>query len=201
MAVKYITRRIEDKKWCVKNAKAEKATRVFKTQKEAIDYAKTLKSTTSIMIQGRDGKFRKASAWNTIKKAPVATTKSTTSTKKTTKPNKELITKKTNSAPIKEELSKEITIEELKKQNAVLDKQIAEEKAIKNEENEKELDKNKSEEDKINKDKKSKVKNEKTIGKKIAMFLGVVFLLAVITISILLVLDWQEKITFINWIK
>lgn len=45
--------------WAVKNAHAERVTKTFATQKEAIDYARKLKETTSVMIQGRDGKFRK----------------------------------------------------------------------------------------------------------------------------------------------
>ncbi|WP_211246863.1 DUF2188 domain-containing protein [Mesomycoplasma molare] len=55
--IKYVVNHNEG--WAVKNANAERATKIFKTQKEAIDYAKKLKETTSVMIQGKDGKFRK----------------------------------------------------------------------------------------------------------------------------------------------
>ncbi|AAT27645.1 DUF2188 domain-containing protein [[Mycoplasma] mobile] len=55
--IKYVVN--HDGKWAVKNANAEKVTKVCDTQKEAIDYAKSLDNTSAIMIQGRDGKFRK----------------------------------------------------------------------------------------------------------------------------------------------
>ncbi|WP_330463593.1 DUF2188 domain-containing protein [Metamycoplasma gateae] len=46
--------------WAVKNPKGQRALRVFKTQKEAMDYAKSLKDTTSINVQSKTGAFRKA---------------------------------------------------------------------------------------------------------------------------------------------
>ncbi|MGZ9413251.1 DUF2188 domain-containing protein [Mycoplasma sp. 480] len=55
--IKYVVNHNGD--WAVKNANAERATKIFKTQKEAIEYAKQLKETTAVMIQGKDGKFRK----------------------------------------------------------------------------------------------------------------------------------------------
>lgn len=46
--------------WQVKSAKSKKAYRVTKTQKEAIEIAKTVAKNkkTSTVIQGRKGKFR-----------------------------------------------------------------------------------------------------------------------------------------------
>ncbi|AZZ65511.1 DUF2188 domain-containing protein [Metamycoplasma phocicerebrale] len=46
--------------WAVKNPKGKKALRVFKTQKEAIDYARSLKDTTGTNVQSKTGAFRKA---------------------------------------------------------------------------------------------------------------------------------------------
>ncbi|ENY68674.1 Hypothetical protein MAU_4690 [Metamycoplasma auris 15026] len=45
--------------WAVKNPKGKKAIRTFKTQKEAMQYAKSLKDTTSINVQSKVGTFRK----------------------------------------------------------------------------------------------------------------------------------------------
>ncbi|WP_275092200.1 DUF2188 domain-containing protein [Metamycoplasma hominis] len=45
--------------WAVKNPKGKRALRVFKTQKEAVQYAKTLQDTSSVNVQSKAGKFRK----------------------------------------------------------------------------------------------------------------------------------------------
>ena len=47
--------------WQIKAAGGEKAIKLFKTQKEAIDYSKTLadNQNASIMIHKEDGSFRK----------------------------------------------------------------------------------------------------------------------------------------------
>ncbi|WP_369086056.1 DUF2188 domain-containing protein [Metamycoplasma spumans] len=45
--------------WAVKNPKGKKALRVFKTQKEAVEYARSLKDTTSVNVQSTKGTFRK----------------------------------------------------------------------------------------------------------------------------------------------
>lgn len=55
--IKYIVN--HEGKWAVKNANAERITKICETQKEAIEYAKSLDNTSTIMIQGRNGKFRK----------------------------------------------------------------------------------------------------------------------------------------------
>ncbi|MBN3535058.1 DUF2188 domain-containing protein [Mycoplasma procyoni] len=55
--IKYVVN--HNGEWAVKNANADKVTKTFKTQKEAIDYARSLKNTTSVMIQNKEGKFRK----------------------------------------------------------------------------------------------------------------------------------------------
>ncbi|MFA6738838.1 MAG: DUF2188 domain-containing protein [Bacilli bacterium] len=51
----------EDGKWQVKRGAAEKALKLFETQKEAIDYAKSVADNqeTSIVIHKKDGKIRK----------------------------------------------------------------------------------------------------------------------------------------------
>ena len=52
----------EDGRWQVKNVKAEKALKIFKTQKEAIDYAKGVAKNQegSIRVHSKAGKLRKA---------------------------------------------------------------------------------------------------------------------------------------------
>jgi hypothetical protein len=52
----------KDGKWQVKGTGNEKATRVFDTQKEAIDYSKTLSddSSNGTIVHSKKGKFRKA---------------------------------------------------------------------------------------------------------------------------------------------
>ncbi|MDE6356365.1 MAG: DUF2188 domain-containing protein [Clostridia bacterium] len=59
--VYHISKRKEDGKWQIKAAGGEKAIKLFKTQKEAIDYCKTLADNqdASIMIHKEDGSFRK----------------------------------------------------------------------------------------------------------------------------------------------
>ncbi len=62
MAGKYhISKRAEDGKWQVKKEKAEKALKLFDTQKEAIDYAKQVAGNqeSSIVIHKEDGSIRK----------------------------------------------------------------------------------------------------------------------------------------------
>lgn len=44
--------------WAVKKPNAERASGVFTTQQEAIEYAKELAGKGTIHIQGRDGKYR-----------------------------------------------------------------------------------------------------------------------------------------------
>ena len=57
----HISRRADINKWQVKAAKGEKATKLFDTQKEAIEYAKTLAGNqdASIRVHSRAGKIRK----------------------------------------------------------------------------------------------------------------------------------------------
>ncbi|MDE5729085.1 MAG: DUF2188 domain-containing protein, partial [Clostridia bacterium] len=59
--VYHISKRKEDGKWQIKAAGGEKAIKLFRTQKEAIDYCKTLADNqdASIMIHKEDGSFRK----------------------------------------------------------------------------------------------------------------------------------------------
>lgn len=59
--VYHISKRKEDGMWQIKAAGGEKAIKLFKTQKEAIDYCKTLADNqdASIMIHKEDGSFRK----------------------------------------------------------------------------------------------------------------------------------------------
>ena len=61
MTKKYHISLREDEKWQVKCEGAEKALKLFDTQKEAIDYAKTVAGTQegSIVIHKVDGKIRK----------------------------------------------------------------------------------------------------------------------------------------------
>ncbi len=56
-----ISQRKEDDMWQVKLAKGARALKLFKTQKEAIEYAKTLAENQdgSITIHKKDGKIRK----------------------------------------------------------------------------------------------------------------------------------------------
>lgn len=57
----HIAQRQEDGLWQVKAEGAEKALKLFKTQQEAIDYAKKVADNQegSIMIHKKDGSFRK----------------------------------------------------------------------------------------------------------------------------------------------
>ncbi len=194
MAVKYITRRAEDKKWCVKNAKAAKVTRTFNTQKEAIEYAQKLKSTTSIMVQSREGKFRKISKWDGIKVSQIKSTTKKSIAKSTTK--KAIVKKSQNNI-------QEKVIKELKSQNEALDKQLLAKTAH---EAVKVVDLEATE---INDNRMINTVNEveenektsKSTSKKVALALGIIFFLIVIVMSVLLVLDWKNTITFMNFIK
>ncbi|WP_246004287.1 DUF2188 domain-containing protein [Mycoplasma todarodis] len=214
MSVKYVTRRAEDKKWCVKNAKASKATRVFNTQKEAIQYAASLKSTTSIMVQSKEGKFRKHSTWDGVKKsettkkpaAKKATPAKKPAAKKATPAKKATVAKRpVEEKPVVEEkdaqiATKERVIQELKAQNDALDKQLAkeaEEKAA--------AEENKT----AAKEEKVAAKEEKAIAKKesgnksnkIKLAVGIIFLLLVIGVGVLFVADWKDWIKFMDVIK
>lgn len=57
----HIAQRSDDNMWQVKAEGAEKALKLFKTQQEAIDYAKKVAGNQegSIMIHKKDGSFRK----------------------------------------------------------------------------------------------------------------------------------------------
>ncbi len=57
MAVRLVVKHEDG--WSVKNPKGKRALRVFKTQKEAVQYAKTLQDTSSVNVQSKAGKFRK----------------------------------------------------------------------------------------------------------------------------------------------
>lgn len=59
--VYHITKRKEDGMWQIKAEGAEKAIKLFKTQKEAIEYCKKLAGNqdASIMVHKEDGSFRK----------------------------------------------------------------------------------------------------------------------------------------------
>lgn len=59
--VYHISKRKEDGMWQIKAAGGEKAIKLFKTQKEAIDYCKKLAENqeANIMIHKEDGSFRK----------------------------------------------------------------------------------------------------------------------------------------------
>ena len=59
--VYHISKRKEDGMWQIKAAGGEKAIKLFKTQKEAIEYCKTLAGNqdASIMVHKEDGSFRK----------------------------------------------------------------------------------------------------------------------------------------------
>lgn len=65
MSTKYIVK--SKKGWEVKNAKAERATKIFDNQNMAIDYAAGIKGTKTIMVQRRDGKFRKLTGWDEVR--------------------------------------------------------------------------------------------------------------------------------------
>ena len=45
--------------WAVKNKNGKRALKTFRTQKEAIDYANSLKNTTGVLVQSKEGSFRK----------------------------------------------------------------------------------------------------------------------------------------------
>lgn len=57
----HVSKRAEDDKWQVKFANGQKAIKLFNTQAEAIEYAKSLANTQdgSITIHKADGKIRK----------------------------------------------------------------------------------------------------------------------------------------------
>lgn len=57
MPVRYIVN--HEYGWAVKNANGKRAIKTFRTQEEAIKYAKQLNDTTGIVVQSRDGSFRK----------------------------------------------------------------------------------------------------------------------------------------------
>ncbi|WP_412031394.1 DUF2188 domain-containing protein [Metamycoplasma buccale] len=59
MSVRYVVN--HESGWAVKNPKGKRAVKTFKTQKEAIDYAKSLSDTTSVIVQSKEGSFRKNS--------------------------------------------------------------------------------------------------------------------------------------------
>ena len=70
MAIKYISQ-TKDKKWKVSASKSGKAIAIKDTQKEAIAYSATLKSTENILIKRKSGKWSRPSIWDqrTIKEA------------------------------------------------------------------------------------------------------------------------------------
>ncbi|MGI6644473.1 MAG: DUF2188 domain-containing protein [Bacilli bacterium] len=57
----HVKKRKEDGMWEVKLSKGEVAIKLFKTQQEALDYAKELSGNTNrgIILHGRDGKIKK----------------------------------------------------------------------------------------------------------------------------------------------
>ena len=59
--VYHVSKRKEDSQWKVFNAGSDKVIKLFKTQAEALDYAKALakKQDGSVMLHGLDGKLRK----------------------------------------------------------------------------------------------------------------------------------------------
>ena len=60
--IHHISQRKEDKLWQVKGEGAEKATKLFKTQAEAIAYAEKVAKNRdgTISVHGKNGKIRKA---------------------------------------------------------------------------------------------------------------------------------------------
>ncbi|ACF07251.1 Uncharacterised protein [Metamycoplasma arthritidis] len=58
MPVRYVVN--HENGWAVKNPKGKRALKTFKTQKEAMDYAKSLSDTTSVLVQSKEGSFRKS---------------------------------------------------------------------------------------------------------------------------------------------
>ena len=69
-----MTRYIIKKKneWSVVNANYKRTLKTFKTQKQAVVYAKGLESTSSMVLQGDDNKFRKITNWDTMETRKVA---------------------------------------------------------------------------------------------------------------------------------
>lgn len=139
---KYHITQTADGKWQVKGAKAERALKLFNTQKEAIDYAKTVAGNQegNIVIHKTDGKIRKQDYSKKSEtqspaakqaKSPEAETKTTTKEAKTsakevkqakaatadTKPAKDVKPAKT--APAK---GKKPAAEQTKKQKPVAKK-------------------------------------------------------------------------------
>lgn len=66
---RYVIRKGEN--WSVVNAHYKRILKSFSTQKEAILYAQKLESTTSIILQGKDNKFRRVTNWDTAEKKEV----------------------------------------------------------------------------------------------------------------------------------
>ncbi len=55
----------KDKSWVVKSTSSIKATRIFNTQKEAIDYGKKVakNNKTDVIVYGRNGKIRERTSY------------------------------------------------------------------------------------------------------------------------------------------
>ena len=83
MATQHVTKKGD--KWQVKGAGNDKATKLFDTQKEALEYAKTIAGNkdATVMIHGKDGKIRGSAGGE--KKAKVITAKSLKKKEKTVK--------------------------------------------------------------------------------------------------------------------
>ncbi|MCR8613327.1 MAG: DUF2188 domain-containing protein [Mycoplasma sp.] len=62
--IKYIVN--HESKWAVKNGKDTRPTKILDTQKEAIHYATSLNNATSILVQSKNGTFRKISKWDVM---------------------------------------------------------------------------------------------------------------------------------------
>lgn len=93
-------------KWAVKNSHASRVSKTFDTQKEAIDYAKDLSETTSIMVQSRSGSFR------SVEHKPKASIKSSKTVKKTA-PKKVVATPKKSTAKKKTETTPKTTTKKI----------------------------------------------------------------------------------------
>lgn len=83
---KYHITQTADGKWQVKGAKAERALKLFNTQKEAIDYAKTVAGNQegNIVIHKTDGKIRKQD-YSKKSEEPISAPKETKTPVKETK--------------------------------------------------------------------------------------------------------------------
>ena len=194
MSIKYIVRRAEDQKWCVKNAKAGKPTGIFETQKAAIDYAESLKSTSGILIQSKDGKFRKVSSWDVAYHA--APSKS--AAKKTKKEiirqakynHKKYIAnqkalKANKKAPVEKSIIKKVDNPDIIKEHELLKKEIQT------------LEVRLAEQQDV----KKALKKFKSKTKRVLIAFEIILLLAIIAAGVLFTLDWQETIKFIDIIK